>query len=266
MSSVIHDRRLLALAVAAFVGVPSVATARPQRGRDHRAQPAERSPRPVQRSRPVYGARPRVQDHRGAVRPPSWHHHGHVYWPYYYGYWPYYGYYDYYGGYYQPYPYYYESPGATRVVRPPPRPQARVAIAGHVGQLEREDGATAAMAGLALRVRGRMLEGEIELGRRVYDEDLDLAERTLAGNVYLNLGNIEAVRPYLVAGAGLIESDRVFGAIGAGLALPVAPRLTVAGDLRATSIGARDRRDDRILRDDLRDRTVEGRIGLVVDL
>lgn len=270
MIGVTHGRMLPAIALAAFVGVPSSATAGPHGGGHHGGGHhggARASHGSVHHNRATRGqvSRPRVRDHRGAVRPHGsvpYVHHGQTYWPYYrYGYWPYYGY-PYYGYYDRIYaPYVYGAPGTAEVV--PPRPRARVGLAVHVGQLERDDDAVAGIAGISLRWRGPRLEGELELGRRVY-ADSDRRERSLAGNLYLNLGDIDAFHPYVLGGIGLLDSDRVFGAVGAGLALPVASRLTLAGDVRAASIGDRSHHDDRVARDQ-RASTVEGRLSLIVD-
>jgi len=250
-----HLRRFLAVALAIVLGgAPAVATAGPRGGQ----RPAARG----------HHSRPRVQDHRRSVRPPAPRPHRHVhrgywpssyryYWPYYYGsYWPYYGtYYD--RG--------YAPPGYAEAVpaAPPPRPRTRLAVAAHAGQLEYDGGADAAQAGLALRLRGRILEGEVEVARRVH-ADRDRVERSLAATLYANLGDIDAFHLYLLVGGGLLEDERVFGAAGGGLALPVSSNLTLSGDLRAASIRDRDRHDDWKMQDP-DDRTVEGRLSLIVD-
>lgn len=161
-------------------------------------------------------------------------------------------------------PYYAGPPGAAEVVAPAavPSRRSRAALAVHLGQLERDDDLAAGIAGLALRWRGRALEGEIELGRRVY-ADSELVERSLAATVYGNLGDIDAVHPYLLGSVGVLDSDRAFGALGAGLAVPFASRFTLAGDVRAASIGDTDHHDKTVR--DARDRTLEGRLTLVVD-
>jgi hypothetical protein len=211
--------------------------------------------------RPGRTTRPRVRDHRGAtVRPPRAprHPHYHYYWPYHHHwYWPYY-----YGEYYAPY--YYGPPATAEVIAPPPppRPRSVLAVGVHVGQLDGEHSGDANIAGLSLRWRGAMLEGEVELGRRVY-QDADVRERSLAATLYLNLGRRDAFHPYLLGGVGALEDDRVFGALGAGLAVPVASRLTLAGDLRVGSIAPREMTDARI--DEDAERTFEGRLGLVLD-
>lgn len=58
---------------------------------------------------------------------------------------------------------------------------SRIAFAAHRGQLERDDDATAGIAGLSLRWR-----------------------------------NPDAFHPYVLAGAGFLDSDRMFGAVGCG--------------------------------------------------
>ena len=252
---------LLLVALAAVAGSPVNALAGPHGGGHHHGGHHGS----ISHSRTMRGhtARARVRDHRGPARPyghrPNYDRH--VYWPYSYryGYWPYYGY-DYVG--YYPY---YGPPGNAELVAPPspsPRPRSRVALAVHVGQLERDDDIAAGIAGLALRWRGRVLEGELELGRRVYT-DSDFVERSLAATLYANLGDIDALHPYLLAGAGVLDADRVFGAVGAGLALPFASRLTLAADVRAASIGEADHHDNTVR--DTPDRTLEGRLTLVVD-
>jgi hypothetical protein len=283
------------LALAAGVGAPAVATAGPHGGGHHGGSHGGSHHGGSHHGGGHYSggyhggsrasrgtvARPRVQDHRGVVSPsghrPYVHHgyaswpgyHRYSYWPYYYGYWPYYGY-GYYG-YYDRYgaSYYDGAPGTveTATAAPPP-PRSRLAVAAHLGQLERDDDAQADVAGIALRWRSQVLEGELELGRRSFTA-ADRVERTLGATLYANLGDRDAIHPYLLAGAGLLASDRVFGAVGAGLALPVASRLTLTGDVRAASIGRRDHHDavkvgeDRVSED--RARTVEGRLSLVVD-
>jgi hypothetical protein len=262
---------ILAVGVAAAVSVPEVSSAGP-RGTRHRGGPRA-APGVVHppRAAPTRAPRPRVRDHRGVVRPPGQRpgDHRHGYWPHYYryGYWPYFGYYWPYYGYY-PYdgyyaPYGYGPPATAEVIAPPPaRRGPRVGVAAHAGRLERDDDLTAGFAGLSVRWRGRFLEGEVELGRREYD-DSELVERSVAATLYANLGDIDATHPYLLAGAGLLDSERMFGAVGAGLAVPVASQLTLAGDVRAASIGPRDHRDIKG-RNDI-DRTVEGRLTLIVD-
>lgn len=257
--------QLLAVALAAAVSVPAVAEAGRRGGRSGgpRAAPARSHPR-AGSGRPT---RPRVRDHRGTVRPPRGERprvRGHrYYWPrYYYGYWPYYGYgYGYERGYYGSY--YYGPPATAEVVAAPaPRPRSRAGVGVHLGQLERDGGGTAGVAGLSLRWRAPVFEGEIELGRRVHAGN-DVRERSLAATLYLNLGDIDSFHPYLLGGVGALDSDRVFGTIGAGLALPVASRLTLSGDLRAASIGPRETDDGRMLED--AESTFEGRLGLIVD-
>ncbi len=283
MSRATHVRMLLAIALAAFVGGPSLAAAGPHGGGHHGGghhggshygggghRPSHGSVSPGRASR-GYAPRAPVRDHRptslGGHRP--YGHHGYTYGPYSYGrgYWPYYGYYGTYDGYYQPYgyqPYAGASPGiAAPVAPPPPRPRAHLGLAAHLGQFERDDGVTAGMAGVSLRWRGRVLEGEIELGRRVYAGG-DLVERSVGATLYANLGDPDGFHPYVLAGAGLLDTERVFGTLGAGLALPVAPRLTLAGDVRAASIGDRNGHDDAKLRHDMA-RSLEGRLSVVVD-
>lgn len=70
---------------------------------------------------------------------------------------------------------------------------------------------------------------------------------------------------HALASVGVLDSDRVFGALGAGLALPFAPRLTLAGYVRAASIGDTEHHDEGETVMDTRDRTLEGRLTLVVD-
>jgi hypothetical protein len=262
---IVGFHKFLALALAAAVSVPAIAEAGRRGGR---SSGPRMSPGKVHRSggaRPGRTTRPRVRDHRGTtVRPPPrgdrpyWRHRHYYYRPYWgFGYWPYYGYHD---GYYATY---YGSPAYTEAVAPPaPRPQPRVAVGVHVGRLDGDRSADVGIAGLSLRWRGAMFEGEVELGRRSYD-DTGLEERSLAATLYLNLGNRDAFHPYLLGGVGALEGDRVFGAIGAGLALPVASRLTLAGDLRAGSVSPRELEDHRI--DEDAERTFEGRLGLILD-
>lgn len=286
-----HIRVAFALALVAGFGAPSVAAAGPHGGGHHGGSShggghhggghysggyhggSRASRGPV--------ARPRVQDHRGVVSPSGhrhYTHHGYAswpgyyrpsYWPYYYGYRPYYGYYGYYGHYDQSGASYDDgAPGTVEATTAPSPPRSRFAVTVHLGRLERDDDAQADVAGVALRWRSRVLEGELELGRRAF-ASVDRIERTLGATLYANLGDRDAIHPYLLAGAGLLESDRVFGAVGAGLALPVASRLTLTGDVRAASIGSRAHHDDiqagadRVRED--RARTMEGRLSLVVD-
>lgn len=221
-----------------------------------------------------HASRPPVRDHRASApgsgaRPYVGHH---VYvgtWPYhggygYHGYWPYGGYGYYRGAYDGDYRAPYGGPPGTVALDPAPAAPRRsqLAVAAHLGQLERDDGVAAGTAGVSLRWRGRMLEAEVELGRRVY-ADGDRAERSLAATLYANLGRIELLHPYLLAGAGVLDSERMFGAVGAGLALPLASRLEVAGDLRATSIAARMSHDLE-LGQQARTGSFEGRLSLIV--
>lgn len=263
-------RVVLAIALAACIGAPVVAAAGPHGGRHHGGHRASHGTVSHGRATRGHAQRPRVRDHRGSVRPHGhrpYLHHGHVYWPsfYRYGYWPYYGYhgrYGYYDSYYAPS---YDGPPGTAEAAPAPTPRlrSRVGLAVHFGQLERDDGAIAGLTGLSLRWRGRVFEGEVELGRRTYAVS-DLVERSLGATLYANLGDRDAFHPYLLAGAGVLDSDHMFGAVGAGLALPVASRLTLTGDVRAASIGSRDHHDDWKARDE-RARTAEGRLTLIVD-
>jgi hypothetical protein len=264
---IVGIEKFLALALAALVSVPAIAEAGRRGGR---SSGPRMSPGKVYRSggaRPGRTTRPRVRDHRGTtVRPPPRgdrpyvrrHRHYH-YWPYYwgFGYWPYYGYHD---GYYATY---YGPPAYAEAVAPaPPRPRPVVALGLHLGQLEGDRSGNAGTAGLSVRWRGAFLEGELELGRRAL-HDSDVSERSLAANLYVNLGNRDRFHPYLVGGVGALEGDRVFGALGAGLAVPVASRLTLAGDLRLGSVAPREMTDARI--DAEAEQTFEGRIGLLLD-
>lgn len=258
--------KLLLVALAAVVSVPAVAEAgrRDHRGSRARASSPGRIHRPqMSPSRPGRDTRPRVRDHRGTtVRPPPrgdrpyvWRHRHYHSWPYYwgFGYWPYHGYHA----------TYYGPPAFAEAVAPaPPRPRPVVALGLHLGQLEGDRTGNAGTAGLSVRWRGAMLEGELELGRRAL-HDSDVSERSLAASLYLNLGHRDRFHPYLVGGVGALDGDRVFGALGAGLAVPVASRLTLAGDLRVGSVAPREMTDARVEAE--AENTFEGRIGLLVD-
>lgn len=257
---------LLLVALAAVVSVPAVAEAgrRDHRGSGARVRAAGKAPRVQMRgTRPGRDTRPRVRDHRGTtVRPPPrgdrpyvWRHRHYHYWPYYwgFGYWPYHGYHA----------TYYGPPAYAEAVAPArPRPRPVVALGLHLGQLEGDRTGNAGTAGLSVRWRGAMLEGELELGRRAL-HDSDVSARSLAASLYLNLGHRDRFHPYLVGGVGALGGDRVFGALGAGLAVPVASRLTLAGDLRVGSVAPREMTDARVEAE--AENTFEGRIGLLVD-
>ncbi len=234
----------LAVFAAAVVAVGAGAPEGAEAGR-HRGQ------------RGSQGSRVRTRDHRASAprpqggRPHYRRPHYHYYAPYYYG-----GYYPY--GTYWVDGYYSGPPAAAQViVAPRPRPRTVVAMAVHLGQIAQEDESVANVAGLAVRLRGAIFEGELEIGRRSYLKS-DVEERSVAATLYANLGYRDSLHAYVLGGVGMLEGDRGFGQIGIGLALPIASRLTLGGDVRASSISAGDERIEDV-------EAVEGRVGLVLD-
>jgi len=261
--------RLLVVALGvALVAAPAIADAGPRR-----------SGAPRVRSGSTWrGARPQIRDHRTyrAPRPtygrgvyyPRGYRYTYAPYPYWPRYWFYYGYGPRYA-YWPMYPDgYYASPAAAYAVPPtsevvtlqPPPLRPRFGLSAHLGQLQREDGEIAGFAALGVRWRGPVVEAELEVGRRVYSDE-DVRERSLAATLYVNLGRRDALHPYVLGGAGLLGRDRMFGAIGGGIAVPVGTRFTIAGDLRAAAVRARDE----MQAETLDTSTLEGRLSAIVD-